>query len=662
MASESSSSQQPPQLTPSSKVNFKCDDGIIAYNIDNTLGNSSTRRSKNYVSMPKKETVRVGLETLGLVNEDKPSLSSTTLVNSSPFLSLMIEKLMGENYNNNDLTLLKPYTISDASFKKPLASEVALTSHIIKGIISRTQVADTQHDEEPVATADTTQSLDASGSAEELRNQPKPADAKKVQENIVERAYNIVEEEHDEATDSGFKSLGNVTFEELNVNIEESPFNNGSEIKLIHPEEADSDLESMPRDEIESVFGFEAAESDDEKNDKPETKVELSKSEEATTDNVLNELADMATNMNASVHKPSMLDLVVAGKLDESVPRMVANAFKERMHDLLSNTLKNILTQIIEEFVKQAILKFDQRVQQTLKEEQSSKQAPSTTKPVPPVSTALVVHSSEEKPTKDEPPFKRLRVGPLPITKISYRINNSTKQAFMQITRDSDPFNLTIYDNFVLKMLGFSEWLEVHALASKVKTQAVKLGISPPPQLTAFGLSAAKKKRKRTSEIIKEVFVKENIIMDGMHKTPTLPLGVVPSEGLVIKELESGIFFYNASSSNEDSLSTKHQQAVKGLAKCKALVSNLRRIQVKDIVKEVKDYLKTYSSVGMDISWSKSLQVFEFIPAKSPFKDIERLPASSLKSIEARVLLLKEYKTEAINLINSIQLRIITEE
>ncbi|GKG45857.1 hypothetical protein Tco_0498303, partial [Tanacetum coccineum] len=30
---------------------------------------------------------------------------------------------------------------------------------------------------------------------------------------------------------------------------------------------------------------------------------------------------------------------------------------------------------------------------------------------------------------------------------------------------------------------------------------------------------------------------------------------------------------------------------------------NLSRIQVKDIVKEVKDYLKTYSSAGMDISW-----------------------------------------------------------
>ncbi|GJX60611.1 hypothetical protein Tco_0292001 [Tanacetum coccineum] len=33
-----------------------------------------------------------------------------------------------------------------------------------------------------------------------------------------------------------------------------------------------------------------------------------------------------------------------------------------------------------------------------------------------------------------------------------------------------------------------------------------------------------------------------------------------------------------------------------------ALASNLRRIQVKDIVKEIEDYLKTYSSARMDIS------------------------------------------------------------
>ncbi|GJW02949.1 hypothetical protein Tco_1561805 [Tanacetum coccineum] len=158
----------------------------------------------------------------------------------------------------------------------------------------------------------------------------------------------------------------------------------------------------------------------------------------------------------------------------------------------------------------------------------------------------------------------KFRADPLPITKISYIINNSTKEVSMRITRDSDPLNLTVYDKFVLKMLGFSESLEVHALASNVKskandvllknlkakfqwvkTQAKKLGVSPPPQLIAFRLLAAEKKRKRTFQIIKEVFVKENIVVDGMHRNLVPPPRVVPSEGLVIKEPESGILFYN---------------------------------------------------------------------------------------------------------------------
>ncbi|GJW60539.1 hypothetical protein Tco_0109874 [Tanacetum coccineum] len=40
-----------------------------------------------------------------------------------------------------------------------------------------------------------------------------------------------------------------------------------------------------------------------------------------------------------------------------------------------------------------------------------------------------------------------------------------------------------------------------------------------------------------------------------------------------------------------------------GLPECKAPANNLGRIQVRDIIKEVEDYLKTYSSAGMDISW-----------------------------------------------------------
>ncbi|GJU46691.1 hypothetical protein Tco_1203957 [Tanacetum coccineum] len=164
---------------------------------------------KDVVPLPPKETIRAGLATLGLFDKDKPTLSSTILVNSSPlkmkyftpiwklfmqyivkclggmqgshdqmnlnqqtityfliwgleidigviifsdlihklqngkknmklnicytrFLSLTFEKLLGRNYISNDLTLVKPHTITAASFQKPLASEVLLTSHMLK--------------------------------------------------------------------------------------------------------------------------------------------------------------------------------------------------------------------------------------------------------------------------------------------------------------------------------------------------------------------------------------------------------------------------------------------------------------------------------------------------------------------------------------------------
>ncbi|GKE38310.1 hypothetical protein Tco_1461715, partial [Tanacetum coccineum] len=66
------------------------------------------------------------------------------------------------------------------------------------------------------------------------------------------------------------------------------------------------------------------------------------------------------------------------------------------------------------------------------------------------------------------------RTNPLPITKISYRVNSS-KEASMRITRGNDPPNLTVYDKFILRTLRFSEWIEVHALASKSKGKLIDL-------------------------------------------------------------------------------------------------------------------------------------------------------------------------------------------
>ncbi|GKC65878.1 hypothetical protein Tco_1098476 [Tanacetum coccineum] len=159
---------------------------------------------------------------------------------------------------------------------------------------------------------------------------------------------------------------------------------------------------------------------------------------------------------------------------------------------------------------------------------------------------------------------------------------SSSHDATIRITRDHDLLNVKVYKKFRLKTLGFSEWLEVQVLTSKtvsksnglllqslrakfdwVISQAKKLGLSPPTELAHYGKPAEEKKRKRT-EIHAEVFVKENIVVDGMQRNLIPPPGV--------------------------------EEVMKGPSECKASKSNFRRIQVKDIVKEVEDYLKTYSS------------------------------------------------------------------
>ncbi|GKB09286.1 retrovirus-related pol polyprotein from transposon TNT 1-94 [Tanacetum coccineum] len=168
--------------------------------------------------------------------------------------------------------------------------------------------------------------------------------------------------------------------------------------------------------------------------------------------------------------------------------------------------------------------------------------------------------------------------------------------------------------------------LPITKFSYRVATQAGKLGISPPSELTTVDVHQREKKasmkRKRRAEVIYEVFFKDNVVVDGMHENLVPHAGVAGSLGRVIDEPEAGTFFIQwelrpglseRKLSVEDSLSAKHQRAMKGsldakhqrtmkgLAECKASTSNLRHIQVKDIVKEVKDYLKTYSSTGMDI-------------------------------------------------------------
>nr|GEY74611.1 hypothetical protein [Tanacetum cinerariifolium] len=72
---------------------------------------------------------------------------------------------------------------------------------------------------------------------------------------------------------------------------------------------------------------------------------------------------------------------------------------------------------------------------------------------------------------------------------------------------------------------------------------------------------------------------------------------------------------------NKDGVLTS--AGIKGLAECKASASNLIRIQVKDIVKEAEDHLKTYSLAGMDISRVDTMPTND-IPNTTPTTNVNQ--------------------------------------
>ncbi|GJZ20380.1 retrovirus-related pol polyprotein from transposon TNT 1-94, partial [Tanacetum coccineum] len=73
---------------------------------------------------------------------------------------------------------------------------------------------------------------------------------------------------------------------------------------------------------------------------------------------------------------------------------------------------------------------------------------------------------------------------------------------------------------------------------------------------------------------------------------------------------------------------------IEGLVECKALASNLRRIQVKDIVNEIKDHLKTYSSAGIDISWLETQLLIK--AGQKSFAPLSNLTVNEVRVKELR--------------------------
>ncbi|GJY33700.1 hypothetical protein Tco_0418169 [Tanacetum coccineum] len=369
----------------------------------------------------------------------------------------------------------------------------------------------------------------------------------------------------------------NVSFDDLSLGADESPYDTESEIKDITP--ADQDMTKVDYDLIQAV------------NDNESLLVE-------------------ARNLIM------MMEFIYILK-NKSLPKMVADALKDHLSELLSDTLKTILPELLKDSIKMVLtvevpkliikplnkelialntLENNRMVDLHKKLTQATKAIHTKVGKVVQRSVHEIVKSvrkefmvvrellkycitmldkadvnkkmalEEAKAQMKE--IKRLellkaekvkdekRADPLPITKISYRIDNSTTQATMRITRYSP--------------------LKSHS----GKDTSCK-NVEHPATTTANNILTSPTGGKWNE--------KRNL---------TLPEGVVGKEGMVIKELEAKIFLYNgnfdlvfqrrseyalastpqliriqnlikrlaeckASACNEDSLSAKHQRAIK---------------------------------------------------------------------------------------------------
>ncbi|GJY79387.1 hypothetical protein Tco_0485188 [Tanacetum coccineum] len=102
-------------------------------------------------------------------------------------------------------------------------------------------------------------------------------------------------------------------------------------------------------------------------------------------------------------------------------------------------------------------------------------------------------------------------------------------------------------EDIIAQVKEMKRLANLKAEKEKLKTLGFtkKLGVPPLPELSTFRILVDDRKRKRSSEILREVFVKENIVVDRMHRNLAPPPGVEGRRGLVIRKTEAGIFYYN---------------------------------------------------------------------------------------------------------------------
>nr|GEV51079.1 hypothetical protein [Tanacetum cinerariifolium] len=167
----------------------------------------------------------------------------------------------------------------------------------------------------------------------------------------------------------------------------------------------------------------------------------------------------------------------------------------------------------------------------------------------------LVVHNSEEKklaPLRDSSKGKAVAIIDKPWNElVKYQEEGGSYPKIPKLKSFITPEGPLFQEEYNNQIREIKRLNDLKAEQEKSEEEfrklfnpAKRLGLSPPPELATFGLTAEEKEMKMT-ELIKEVFVTENVWVNGMDINLIPSLGIMPIQGLVINEPESGIFFIN---------------------------------------------------------------------------------------------------------------------
>ncbi|GKC73721.1 hypothetical protein Tco_1119604, partial [Tanacetum coccineum] len=238
------------------------------------------------------------------------------------------------------ITYSKAPTDLKTKKKKNTPSSKPKSPYKVRVILPKKQVIETQHAEVTVATADATQRLEASESAEEKVNQPTAAEAKKIK---IIKSYQA-------ATISGSLFIHQSSSYDQDV-IDITP----KDAKEGDASESLSGLRSMPDDDLASMTGFEIQDSDDHVFEEGTETLHAS-ADKPTQSDPLGHLHEELYLLHNKVNQlESSITKHVSDSIQSTMPLIVTNTLKEQLPGLLSNALKDTLPRLIKDSIKSSV-------------------------------------------------------------------------------------------------------------------------------------------------------------------------------------------------------------------------------------------------------------------------------------------------------------------